>query len=77
MFNFCNVARIAMLAAAAMLSAPTWASLMTCNFQIDVANGNPVADLFVFSSTSRQDNVSALADIIAPSGAQSLNRSFC
>lgn len=73
MLTFRHVARLALITIVTTLAAPAWAGLMTYNFQIDVPNGNPVTDLFIFSSSAGQDNVFAAPDIIAPSGVQSLS----
>src|SRR5688500_17583025 len=73
MFTFRHMIRLALLSVVTLLAMPTWAGLVTYNFQIDVPNGNPVTDLFIFSSAAGQDNIFASSAVIAPNGVQSLS----
>ncbi len=71
-----RVRNMALLALSTLVAMPAWAGLMTYNFQIDVPNGNPVTDLFIFSKGSGQENLFAAPDTVAPSGVQSLSHAL-
>lgn len=76
MFTFRPMTRLALISVVAMLATPAWAGLVTYEFNIDVPNGNPVTDLFIYSSGAGQDNLFASSSVIAPSGVQSLSHTL-
>ncbi|MEO6078344.1 MAG: PEP-CTERM sorting domain-containing protein [Steroidobacteraceae bacterium] len=76
MFTFRHMTRLALISVVALLATPAWAGLVTYEFNIDVPNGNPVTDLFIFSSAGGQDNLFASSSVIAPHGVQSLSQTL-
>lgn len=73
MFSVRRSATFALLTIITMLSAPSWAGVITYNFDINVPNGNAVTDVFIYSTGGGQDSVFASPDDIAASGIQSLS----
>lgn len=65
----------ASVSALLVMAGSTSAATVTLDFQLTTSNGNPVTDLFVYSTAPGLENLYLVPDILAPTGVQSLTYS--
>lgn len=75
MFPLRHSLTAASLSAILISAAPTLAATVTLDFQLTTSNGNPVTDLFVYSTAPGLENLYLVPETLAPSGVQSLTYS--